>query len=95
VLDPDGKPTSLVATVQAADLARLTQEDWQAERDKMMKTCNQCHSGNFARQQLEAGDDMIKNADHLMAEAIMITPIYTKTKCFRSRRTTLIRFRTC
>ncbi len=72
VLDPDGKPTALVATVQAADLARLTQEDWQAERDKMLKTCNQCHSGNFARQQLEAGDDMIKNADHLMAEAIKI-----------------------
>src|SRR5208282_6088929 len=47
VLDPDGKPTALVATVQAADLARLTQEDWQGERDKMLKTCNQCHSGNF------------------------------------------------
>jgi hypothetical protein len=42
------------------------------ERDKMLKTCNQCHSGNFARQQLEAGDDMIKNADHLMAQAIVI-----------------------
>jgi hypothetical protein len=72
VLDPEGKPTALVATVQAADLARLTQEDWQGERDKMLKTCNQCHSGNFARQQLEAGDDMIKNADHLMAQAIKI-----------------------
>jgi len=72
VLDPDGKPTPLVETVKAADLARLTQEDWQAERDKMIKVCNQCHSGNFARQQLQAGDDMIKNADHLMAEAIHI-----------------------
>ena len=72
VLDPDGKPTALVATVQAADVARLTQEDWQKERDKMLKTCNQCHSGTFAKQQLEAGDDMIKNADHLMAEAIKI-----------------------
>jgi hydroxylamine dehydrogenase len=71
-LDPDGKPTALVATIQAADLARLTQEDWQGERDKMLKTCNQCHSGNFARKQLDAGDDMIKNADHLMAEAITI-----------------------
>lgn len=72
VLDPDGKPTSLVATVKAADVARLTQEDWQKERDKMLKTCNQCHSGNFAKEQLQAGDDMIKNADHLMAEAILI-----------------------
>jgi hypothetical protein len=72
VLDPEGKPTALVATVKAADLARLTQEDWQRERDKMLKTCNQCHSLNFAKQQLQAGDDMIKNADHLMAEAIRI-----------------------
>jgi len=72
VLDPDGKPTALVGTVQAADVARLTQEDWQQERDKMLKTCNQCHSGNFAKEQLQAGDDMIKNADHLMAEAIKI-----------------------
>ncbi|MBS1802940.1 MAG: cytochrome C [Acidobacteria bacterium] len=72
VLDPDGKPTALVDTVKAADVARFTQEDWQRERDKMIKTCNQCHSGNFARQQLQQGDDMIKNADHLMAQAIQI-----------------------
>jgi hydroxylamine dehydrogenase len=70
VLDPNGKPTALVATVQAADVARLTQEDWQAERDKMLKTCHQCHSANFAKQQLEMGDEMIRNADHLMAQAI-------------------------
>ncbi len=72
VLDPNGKPTPLVDTVKAADVARLTQEDWQRERDKMVKTCNQCHSGNFAQQQLEAGDDMIRNADRLMAEAIRV-----------------------
>ena len=72
VLDPNGKPTELVETVKAADVARLTQEDWQGERDKMIKVCNQCHSGNFAKEQLQAGDDMIKNADHLMAEAIQI-----------------------
>jgi hydroxylamine dehydrogenase len=72
VLDPQGKPTALVETVKAADVARLTQEDWQRERDKMLKTCNQCHSLNFAKQQLAMGDDMIRNADHLMAEAIRI-----------------------
>jgi hypothetical protein len=72
VLDPDGKPTALVDTVKAADVARLTQEDWQRERDKMEATCNQCHSGNFARLQLQQGDDMVKNADRLMAEAIRI-----------------------
>jgi hypothetical protein len=72
VLDPAGKPTALVETVKAADVARLTQEDWQGERDKMLRTCNQCHSGNFAKQQLQMGDDMIRNADALMAEAIRV-----------------------
>jgi len=38
----------------------------------MIKTCDQCHADNFARQQLQQGDDMIRNADHLMAEATQI-----------------------
>ncbi len=70
VLDPDGKPTKLLDVVKAADLARLDQASWQTERDKMLKTCNQCHSANFAKDQLQHGDDMIKNADHLMAQGI-------------------------
>jgi hypothetical protein len=72
VLDPDGKPTARLDVVKAADVARLTQEDWQKERDKMLKTCNQCHSVNFAKAELEKGDQMIKEADRLMAEAIRI-----------------------
>jgi len=72
VLDPDGKPTPRLEVVKAADVVRLTQEDWQKERDKMVKTCNQCHSGNFAKTELLKGDMMIKEADRLMAEAIRI-----------------------
>jgi hypothetical protein len=70
VLDPQGKPTARLDVVKAADLARLTQEDWQKERDKMLKTCSQCHSVNFAKAELEKGDQMIREADHLMAQAI-------------------------
>jgi hydroxylamine dehydrogenase len=70
VLDPGGKPTKLLDVVKAADVARLDQASWQAERIKMLTTCNQCHSLEFAREQLELGDSMIKNADHLMAQAI-------------------------
>jgi hypothetical protein len=58
--------------VKAANVARLTQEDWQAERTKMLATCNKCHSGNFAKEQLDMGDDMIRQADGLMAQAIRI-----------------------
>ncbi len=70
VLDPQGNPTARLDVVKAADVARLTQQDWQKERDKMVKTCNRCHSVNFAKAELEKGDQMIKEADHLMAEAI-------------------------
>ncbi len=72
VLDPDGKPTGRLDVVKAADVARLTQESWQKERDKIIKTCNKCHSVNFARRELEKGDQVIKEADRLMAEAIRI-----------------------
>lgn len=72
VLDPSGKPTPRLDVVKAADVARLTQEDWQKERDKMLKTCNQCHSANFAKGELQKGDQMIKEADRLLAEAIRI-----------------------
>jgi hypothetical protein len=71
VLDPGAKPTGRLDVVKAADVARLTQEDWQKERDKMIKTCNRCHSANFAKAELAKGDQMIKDADRLMAEAIL------------------------
>ena len=70
VLDPDGNPTARLDVVKAADVARLTQEDWQKERDKMVKTCDQCHSSNFVKAELSKGDGMIREADRLMAEAI-------------------------
>ena len=70
VLDPSGKPTARFDIVKAADVARLTQEDWQKERDKMLKTCNQCHSMNFAVGELQKGDQMIKESDRLLAAAI-------------------------
>ena len=72
VLDPEGNPTARLEVVKAADVARLTQEAWQKERDKMLGVCNRCHSLNFARGELEKGDQMIKEVDHLMAEAIRI-----------------------
>ena len=71
VLDPDGKLTGRLEVVKAADVARLTQESWQKERDKMVKTCNHCHSVNFAKGELAKGDQMIKEIDHLMADAIL------------------------
>jgi hypothetical protein len=72
VLDPMGKPTARLDIVKAGDVARLDQESWQRERDRMIEVCARCHSGSFAKEQLQRGDDMIREADHLMAEAIRI-----------------------
>jgi len=70
VLDPDGNPTKRLEVVKAADVVRVTQEDWQKERDKMLAVCSQCHSSNFAKGELAKGDDMIRQADNLTADAI-------------------------
>ncbi|MEW6511983.1 MAG: multiheme c-type cytochrome [Bacteroidota bacterium] len=72
VLGPDGKPTPRLDVVKSAKVARLTEEEFRFERDKMVKTCRKCHSENFARAELEKGDQIIRQADHLMAEAVRI-----------------------
>ena len=55
VLDPEGKPTARLDVVKAADVARLTQESWQAERDKMTGICRQCHSRQFRQGRARQG----------------------------------------
>ncbi len=79
VISPEtGKPTKRYETIKALDFVRLTQESWEKEREKMIKTCNKCHSIYFASKQLEMGDSMMKKADRLMADAInMVAGLYT------------------
>jgi len=72
VLDPDGKPTARLDAVKAVDAARLTQTEWEVEREKIEGTCMECHSINYARRELQKGDDMIRESDHLLAEAIRV-----------------------
>jgi nitrate/TMAO reductase-like tetraheme cytochrome c subunit len=72
VLDPAGKPTTLLEVVKAARMARVTQEEWQALRARMIDTCKKCHSGGFAASNLSLGDRSIQEADRLMAEAVEI-----------------------
>lgn len=72
MLDPGGKPTARLDAVKSLNIARLTQEDWQKQRDKMIGICSRCHASNFAKAELAKGDDMIRQSDHLMAEAVRI-----------------------
>jgi hypothetical protein len=73
VLNPEtGEPTARLDAVKAVDLARLTEEAWQTEREKMIKRCNQCHAETYARGQLAMGDAIMQKTDRLLAEAIEI-----------------------
>ncbi len=57
--------------VKAADVARLDAGGvGSASATRCSPICSQCHSANFAKGELQKGDDMIRDADHLMAEAI-------------------------
>jgi hydroxylamine dehydrogenase len=71
-LDPEGKPTARLEVMKSLNMLRLTREAWQKERDKMVKACSACHSISFARGELEKGDKMIREADLVMAQAILI-----------------------
>jgi hydroxylamine dehydrogenase len=70
ILDPDLGPTPMLEGTKTLDIVRMTQEGWQKERDRMIRTCSQCHSANFARGELAKGDRMVRETDRLMAEGI-------------------------
>ena len=73
VLNPvTGEPTALLETVKKLDMVRLTQDAWQVQRDRKIAICARCHSRTYARKQLEMGDEMLRKADRLMAQAIDI-----------------------
>ncbi len=79
VLDPAGNATGRLDVVKAGKVARLSKEEWQAERDRMIKVCSKCHSSNYAKTNLANADAMIKEADKLMAEGIeIVADLYGK-----------------
>ncbi|CAN2040038.1 hypothetical protein GMMP15_1530001 [Candidatus Magnetomoraceae bacterium gMMP-15] len=84
VLNPEtGKPTARLDAVKAVDMARLTEKAWKDEREKIIKRCGHCHSKNYARTQLEAGDKIMQKADRLMAEGIEIVAKLYKDKIIK------------
>ena len=71
VLNPEtGEPTAILDAVKAVKMAKLDQESWEKERNKMIAVCTECHSASYARQQLEMGDTIMQKSDRLMADAI-------------------------
>ena len=70
VLDDKGQPTERLEVVKAGKVARLTKEEFDQERTKMVKACTQCHSKSYAEANLKAGDDIIREVDKIFAGAI-------------------------
>jgi len=70
VLDWQGNPTERLDVVKAGKVARLTKEEFDREREKMLAVCSKCHSPSYAKANLDASDAIIKEADKMMAEAI-------------------------
>ena len=69
VLDPEGNPTARLDVVKAADVARLTQEAFDRRAEQDDRDLQRLPLRELRRGELAKGDDMIREADHLLAEA--------------------------
>ena len=98
VLDLEGNPTGRLDVIKAADVARLDQESFDAERTKLTNVCSNCHSDNFVNEEFAKGDDMIREVDHLLAQGIRIIAdlykdgILTKPETYASAFPDLLTF---
>ncbi len=72
VLDAEGNPTGRLDVVKAGNVARLTTEDFDAERALYVQACQKCHTPNFVAENFKNADLMVREADRLMAEAVEI-----------------------
>jgi hypothetical protein len=72
LLDAGGQPTARMAAAKGVQLLRTTEESYQSERTRMLQICSRCHAANYAKAQLRRGDELLREADKLMAEAIRI-----------------------
>ena len=70
VYDADGNPTPGLDAVLSAKMLRSSRAQWSDQREKMIRTCAQCHSGNFAKTHLENTDQLLKEADGMVSQAI-------------------------
>jgi len=78
VLDEKGEGTDRLEAVKVAKVARLTKEEFDAQRTKMAAICQRCHADGFVQQQLTAGDTVLREADKMMADAIRtVRALYT------------------
>ena len=69
-VDPEGKPTPGMEGILSLKMLRGSLEERSVQREKMTRTCTQCHSRSYAVKHLNNTDQLIKETDKLMAQAI-------------------------
>jgi len=72
ILDAKGLPTPRYDLIKTANAARLDKQTFDEERKKMQRICAKCHSRSYAKSQLESADQVVRDADKVMAEAVRI-----------------------
>ncbi|MFV1957955.1 MAG: multiheme c-type cytochrome [Planctomycetota bacterium] len=70
-LDEEGMKQR-VGAIEALGIARLDEESFQKQREKMLGACTKCHGRGFATKRLAQADGVVKETTHLMAEAIRV-----------------------
>jgi len=70
VLDEKGNPTERLEAVKVAKVARLSKEEFDKYRSRMIDTCSKCHSKSFAEQNYRAAESVIKDVDKIFADSI-------------------------
>jgi nitrate/TMAO reductase-like tetraheme cytochrome c subunit len=78
-IDATGKPTPGLDQLKAQGIVLLTYDEWKEQRDQMVDICSSCHSRLFVLEEMNDADNIIKKADHLMADAIrLVLGLYEK-----------------
>jgi hydroxylamine dehydrogenase len=72
ILDENQQAGPRSETARRLDLVRFSYDDWLAERVKLLRNCNSCHSQRFGEAEFDKGYKMLREADLRVAEAIAI-----------------------
>jgi len=70
VLDDKGNPTERLEAVKVAKVARLSKEEFEKYRNRMIDTCSKCHSRSFAEENYKASESIIREVDKIFADSI-------------------------
>ncbi len=78
-IDAAGKPTEGLDQLKARGIVLLSHDEWQEQRNRMVGICSTCHSRLFVLEKMGEVDNIIKKADHLMADAIgLVQSLYNE-----------------